>query len=107
MLDIYPTLMELCKLKRPEHLEGESLVSLLHDPSQKTGRAVVTTQGFKNHAVRSDRWRYIRYADGSEELYDHDSDPNEFTNLAGRDEFFSTKAELAERLPKVNRKTPE
>ena len=35
-----------------------------------------------NHAVRSDRWRYIRYADGSEELYDHDTDPNEWINLA-------------------------
>ena len=44
----------------------------------------VMTMGKGNHAVRSDRWRYIRYADGSEELYDHSNDPWEWTNLAGK-----------------------
>lgn len=69
LLDIYPTLNELCNFQPVKRLDGESLVPLLRDPNMRTGRAIVTTHGFKNHAVRSDKWRYIRYADGSEELY--------------------------------------
>jgi hypothetical protein len=53
-----------------------------------------------NHAVRSARYRYIRYADGAEELYDHDSDPNEWRNLAGRPQYSNVKADLARWLPK-------
>ncbi len=59
---------------------------LLRDPDAAWDRPAVTTHGRNNHAVRSERWRYIRYADGSEELYDHDADPLEWANLAGSDE---------------------
>jgi N-sulphoglucosamine sulphohydrolase, C-terminal len=52
--------------------------------------------------VRTDRWRYIRYADGSEELYDHTNDPNEWTNLAGMPQYSSVKQQLAVHLPQTN-----
>ncbi|MCH2383439.1 MAG: DUF4976 domain-containing protein, partial [Pedosphaera sp.] len=68
----------------------------------KTRRVAVSTQGKGNHAVRSSRFRYIRYADGSEELYDHKTDPHEWHNLAAKPEHKGTIAELREHLPKVN-----
>ena len=59
----------------------------------------MTTHEFKNHAVRSEGWRLIRYADGSEELYDETADPFEYTNLATAPEQASRKEELAKFLP--------
>jgi hypothetical protein len=56
-----------------------------------------------NHAVRSERYRYIRYSDGTEELYDHETDPLEWTNLAGDPKYEKVKEELARFLPQVNR----
>lgn len=103
LLDVYPTLAELAGLGSPAGLEGASLVPLLKNPGRTTGRAVVSTYGFKNHGIRSKRWRYIRYHDGSEELYDHRSDPDEFTNLAGRPEYSEIIRKHAAWLPKINR----
>ncbi len=102
LLDIYPTLADLCGLPVGEHLEGKSLKPLLADPTAEWGRPVVTTHGYKNHAVRSERWRYIRYRDGTEELYDHEKDPMEWTNLAGDEQYAEVKKELAAWLPKVD-----
>ncbi len=62
-------------------------------------RPALTTYLRGNHAVRDDRWRYIRYADGGEELYDHRTDPNEWTNLAGDPRYSRVKARLARWLP--------
>ena len=59
----------------------------------------LSTFGYMNHAVRSDRYRYIRYYDGSEELYDHDADPQEWINLAADPDFSDIKSRLAESLP--------
>lgn len=102
LLDIYPTLIELCRLPPKRELEGLSLVPLLKDPSAAWDRPAVTTHGRNNHAVRSERFRYIRYQDGSEELYDHHSDPLEWTNLAEKAEFAAIKHKLAGFLPEVN-----
>jgi arylsulfatase A-like enzyme len=99
LLDIYPTLIDLCGLSDRRELEGTSLSPLLKDPGAPWDRFALTTHGRKNHAVRSDRWRYIRYEDGSEELYDHDADPMEWRNLADDPEFDGVKAALAEALP--------
>lgn len=103
LLDVYPTLAEICKLTTPHDLDGTSLVPLLHNPDQQTGRSVVTTNEYRNHAVRSENWRYIRYADGSEELYDHRVDPGEFTNLAGDEKHANVKKKLSKWLPEFNR----
>lgn len=99
LIDMYPTLVELCVLENPGHLQGQSLVPLLEDPSQKTGRAILTTHKYKNHAIRSENWRYIRYADSSEELYDHTTDPEEHTNLAQMEQYTAVKDYLARWLP--------
>ena len=101
-MGIYPTLTGLCGLPRPESVEGHDLRPLLADPKAPWTNVAITTFGRSNHAIRSDRWRYIRYADGSEELYDHASDPYEWTNLAGRPEHQGVKTELQKRLPETN-----
>ncbi|MEX1184392.1 MAG: sulfatase [Gemmatimonadota bacterium] len=99
LIDIFPTLSELTGIPAPPGLEGRSLVAQLHDPGLQTGRAVVSTLARGSHAVRSDRWRYIRYATGDEELYDHDADPGEHTNLAADPRFRPTMDSLATWLP--------
>ena len=102
LMSIYPTLMELAGLPIPSHVEGLSIRPLLADPTAEWKHPALTTYLFNNHAVRTDRWRYIRYADGGEELYDEVADPQEWKNLAGNPELASIKAELAKYLPKVN-----
>ena len=99
-VDIYPTLSELCGLPIGDHLDGESVVPLLKNPDRKWNQPAITSHGLKNDAVRTERWRYIRYADGSEELYDHDKDAMEWTNLAGKPEFAAVQKELSAHLPK-------
>jgi arylsulfatase A-like enzyme len=94
LIDLFPTLVELCGLPPPAQLEGESLVPLLRDPEAPRPRPARTTWG-RSRAVRSDRWRYIRYEGGGEELYDHASDPGEWRNLAGEPGHAAVKAELA------------
>lgn len=102
LLDIFPTLLELTRLPARVDLEGHSLVPLLRDPGAKRPWPAITTHNQNNHAIRTDRWRYIRYANGSEELYDMNHDPNEWTNLALMPEHATTKSELARWLPTTN-----
>jgi arylsulfatase A-like enzyme len=106
-MSIYPTLSELCGLPIPAHVEGPSLKKLLADPAAKWDRPALMTHGYRNHAVRTGQWRYIRYEDGSEELYDARRDPYEWTNLANERKYDHVKAELAKVFPKVNTPEPE
>jgi arylsulfatase A-like enzyme len=106
LLDLYPTLIEMCGVPAREGLSGHSLVPLLSDPGQATGRAVLTTFAQGNYSVMGSRWHYIRYADGSEELYDLPADPNEWTNLAGNPDHAATKQEMAKQIPKTVPVTP-
>jgi arylsulfatase A-like enzyme len=98
-LDLFPTLNDLCSLPAMPALDGTSLVPLLKSPSLAWDKPALTTHGQGNHALRTERWRYIRYADGGEELYDHETDPNEWHNLASNPEFAPVKANLAKHLP--------
>ncbi|WP_395716991.1 sulfatase [Prosthecobacter sp.] len=98
--NIYPTICELTGLPVPEHVKGASLMPLLKDPTAKWEGVAVCTHGKGNHAVRDAQWRYIRYADGSEELYDHSKDPYEWTNLAGEAGMSDIKSKLGAALPK-------
>ena len=98
LLDIYPTLVELAGLPAKKDVDGKSLVPLLNDPHQPWQPALMT-MGKGNHAVRSDRWRYIRYRDGTEELYDHSQDPWEWTNLASKTEYAEVIHEHKKWLP--------
>ena len=102
LLDIYPTLLELCALPAAEKLQGKSLVPLIHDPALVWHKPVLSTWYYKNHAVRSEHWRYIRYRDGSEELYHHQSDPDEHINLAGDTRYAQVIAEHRKWLPKTD-----
>ena len=103
LMDIYPTLIELCGLAPRDDLEGLSLAPQLRDAAAPRERPAVTSHNQGNHAVRSERWRYIHYADGSEELYDRQADPHEWTNLAERDDLASVREEHRRWLPKIDR----
>lgn len=100
--NVYPTLCELTGQPLPTHLDGHSITTLLKDPRAAWERPAITTHGFKNDAVRTEEWRYIRYANGDEELYDTTVDPLEYTNLATLAKHSARKAELAKWLPQSN-----
>ncbi len=102
LLDIYPTLIDWVDLPKKPELEGVSLAAQLKQSDAPRKRPAITTHNQNNHAVRSDRWRYIRYADGSEELYDRQSDPKEHRNLASEGRFAPILAEHRRWLPEKN-----
>jgi len=102
LVDLYPTLVDLCGLTDLEQLEGESLRPLLEDPNADRTRPALTTMGPNNHTLRTERWRYTRYADGSQELYDHQSDPHEWHNLAEKPEHAEIIRQLRKWLPTRN-----
>ena len=104
LIDLYPTLCDLTGVPVPAQCEGTSLVPQLRDPNApRTVPAITTqTQGKQSgHAVRDDRWRYIRYFDGFEELYDLATDPDEFRNLAADPKLAAEKKRLRGWLEKV------
>ena len=82
LLDVFPTLLELCRFDARNDLEGHSLATLLKDANAQRDWPAITTHNQNNHTVRTEYRRFIRYADGSEELYDLRTDPHEWTNLA-------------------------
>jgi len=102
LLDMYPTLADLTGLPPKRDLDGHTLRPLLKDASASRRWPALTSHGPNNHAVRTEDWRYIRYADGSEELYDERSDPNEWTNVATLPSSTRIKVDLARWLPKLN-----
>lgn len=103
LLDIFPTLLELGGLPARPDLEGHSLVPQLKNADAPREWPAITSHNQGNHSIRSEDWRYIRYADGSEELYDLKNDPNEWTNLAKDEKFAVQKSGLAKWLPKVDK----
>lgn len=100
LLDIFPTLLDVCGIAPRGDLDGHSLAAQLKDADAPREWPAITTHNQGNHTIRTEKWRYIRYADGSEELYDEQADPNEWKNLAGDSNFADTKAQLAKWLPK-------
>ncbi len=100
LLDIYPTLASLTGHEPPEdQLEGNDLSILMKDPEASWDNTTVTSFGYKNYGVRSERYRYIVYEDGSEELYDHEKDKWEWTNLAHSPEYSDIKEMLRKGIP--------
>lgn len=102
LLSIYPTLIELCNLTDSKEIDGTSIAPLLRDPKSSWHHPAITTHLANNHSIRTERYRYIRYHEGSEELYDHQSDPNEWTNLAKLPEYTALKLKFAKLLPTHN-----
>ena len=119
LIDLYPTLVDLCRLPRHPNkrrrgapLEGHSLRRFLQDPARQTwdGPSVALTavrDAARNplFSVRSRRYRYTLCGNGEEELYDHDNDPNEWTNLAGRPKYAKIAKHLREELMRILRAT--
>ena len=101
LIDLYPTLVELAGLTPPSGLDGESLTPLLADPKASRDTPAVTTKQGQHHAIRTDRWRYIRYGDGSEELYDHRVDPMEWNNLADEESHDATRRRLQAQMEQI------
>ncbi len=99
LLDLYPTLVELAGLPAKAGLDGRSLAPLLRDPDAAWDRPVISTYQFGEYSVRGERFHYLHYVDGSEELYDLDADPEEWTNLAADPGYAAEKARLRALLP--------
>jgi len=102
LLDVYPTLNELCGLPAKDDLEGVSLKPWLENPGSDKATASVTIYGKDNHSVRINNWHYIQYADGGKELYNLAEDAEEFHNLAVDPTHSNKVAELIKHLPELN-----
>ena len=87
LLSIYPTISELCGLPGRADLDGVSIKALINAPSSEWSHPAITTFKESNHSVRTEKYRYISYADGSIEFYDHTKDPNEWVNLSSDDRY--------------------
>ena len=96
-VDIYPSLCDFAGVSKPDHLEGRSILPLLKDPSATRDLAFLS-YGPRNTAAQSERYRYIRYEDGSEELYDHQKDPHEWTNLIGNKKHQAMRKNMRDRV---------
>jgi len=107
LMDIYPTLVELCGLSPRQDLDGKSLVPILKDPRTKDDRAIITTYDFGNYSVRHGKWHYIQYIDDSEELYDLEKDPEEWYNLSSSPDMAEMKTTLRRFIPKDPVPLPE
>ncbi len=105
LLDVYPTLVELAGLTEPDHLDGYSLVSLLHDVNAYRKEPAITA--YKRHiTARTDDYRFIRYTDGSTELYDRDNDPHEWVNQTDNAAYAELKRKLNSLLPALEEMAP-
>jgi arylsulfatase A-like enzyme len=102
LMDLYPTLIDLCGLPPKSDIAGRSIKELLARPDAKWDYPALTTYQKGNHSIRSENWRYTRYADGVEELYDHGEDPTEWENLARDPRYTNIKEKLSQWLPKYD-----
>ena len=99
LIDLFPTLTDLAGLPALPAFDGASLSPLLRDPNAPWARPAITTYDFNEYSVRDERYRYIRYIDGAEELYDELRDPEEWTNLADDPAHQEAKERLARAIP--------
>lgn len=100
LLDIYPTLVELCDLQSPaQALDGISLMSLIEDENAIREQPAVTVYQQASVGIRTADWRYIRYGDDTEELYHEEDDPNEINNLAHDPTYDQIKQNLLQWIP--------
>jgi len=99
LLDIFPTLTELCGLPPKSDLSGRSLVPLLKDPGRTWNYPAISTYHWGEFSIRTENWHYIKYIDDSEELYDIQRDPEEWYNLAGNPAYRNTLLVLKAFIP--------
>jgi len=102
LVDIFPTLKEICNLPIDRKLDGVSLAGVLQNPSTARERNVFIPHAEReSYAVVNINWRYIQYKDGAEELYNTKEDPNEWNNLAGEEKFSQVILDMRKSVPKV------
>ena len=104
LVDLYPTLAELCGVKAPDDLQGRSLVPMLLDATtagKEVAYTVVTRRKDLGKAIRTGRWRYATWPDG-EELYDLQDDPAEHRNLANSKEHAATLLTMRAHLQRAD-----
>ena len=99
LIDILPTLADLCDLPKKDAWQGRSISPLLKDPAQEWKHPALTAWQGRNVAVQTERYRYIHYEDDTDELYDHEKDLNEWNNLARQPECASLVKQLKTHLP--------
>ncbi|GAB6164050.1 sulfatase [Thermostilla marina] len=104
--DIYPTLTELCGLDRPNYIDGRSLVPLLADPNAEWESTAISALYDRYVAIRTEKYRYIRYRDDQEEFYDCSLDPHEWTNRIGDPEYAEVIARLRATVPAFEAMAP-
>ena len=104
LVDLYPTILELCGLGNvaPDSLEGTSLVPQLRDVKAPREAPAICTNGRNNHSIRGERFHLIRYANGDQELYDHSVDEGEWNNLAEDPKHSEVIRRLSRWLPATN-----
>ena len=107
LMHVYPTLCDLTAIATPRHVEGKSIATLLADPAAEWKLPAITTHGYENHTVRTESWRYIRYAGGDEELYNKKVDPYEWNNVEAKPEHVAIKKRLAKWLPDDPKPAPK
>lgn len=111
LIDLYPTVADLAGLadRAPGNLQGESLRPLLEQPGRSdwAKRYAYTVTHSEGESIRSEQWRYNRWGNEGEELYDHDKDPQEFTNLAGSPAHRNVMAELRIEWERLHRRSLE
>ena len=103
LMDLYPTLLELCGLPQNPENEGKSIVPLLKNTNADWDIPALTTMGFNQHTLRNKKWRYTKYNDGQEELYNHENDPMEWKNLANDPQYSQVKIEMAKYFPAIDK----
>lgn len=101
LLDIYPTLVDLCSLPSNDVCEGRSLRPLIENPTEAWPYPALINCRKGHYAVQTESHRYIRYEDGSEELYNHDLDPNEWENLVTDPSQADRKSAMAKQLQQL------
>ncbi|MEO0475811.1 MAG: sulfatase [Planctomycetota bacterium] len=99
--DLYPTLLDLCDIERPSHVDGKSLVPILKDPDINWESTAISYLYDQYASIRTEKYRYIRYKDGQQELYDHLNDPHEWKNEADNPEYAEVLKSLQGKLPAI------
>jgi arylsulfatase A-like enzyme len=99
LVDLYPTITTLTGITPPGYLDGIDLTPWLKNPSAPRKTPAITAMGRGNYSIRTKDWRYIRYFDGGEELYNNTLDKLELKNLADIEDFSNIKEELKKWLP--------
>lgn len=104
LLDLYPTILDLANIPKNDKNEGRSIVPLLKNPDKKWDYPSLTQMGKGRNTIRTEKWRYIRYENNDEELYNHTIDSLEWNNLVSNNQYKSIKESLSKKMDDILKK---